>query len=46
VNLFTAFGAGTYEMTIALESGSAPIAAGTFELIDGVVPSGSPEADQ
>lgn len=41
-NLFVAFGAGTYEMTIALEANGSPIARGTFELIDTAVPSGSP----
>ncbi len=43
VNLFEAFGAGTYEMTISLEAGAAPIAAGTFELIDDAAPSTSPD---
>ncbi len=42
VNLFEAFGAGTYEMTISLEAGAAPMAAGTFELIDEPAPSASP----
>jgi hypothetical protein len=43
VNLFEAFGPGTYEMTITVESGGAPIAAGTFELIDDATPSASAE---
>jgi hypothetical protein len=41
-NLLIAFGAGTYEMTIALEANGAPIAVGTFELIDTAAPSASP----
>ncbi len=37
-NLFVAFGAGSYEMTIALEANGSPIASGTFELIDASAP--------
>jgi hypothetical protein len=41
VNLFDAFGPGTYEMHIALEAEGPPIAVGTFELI---APDTSPSA--
>jgi hypothetical protein len=41
VNLFDAFGPGTYEMHIALEPEGQPIAIGTFELI---APDASPSA--
>ncbi len=34
-NLFAAFGSGTYRMVIYLEPDGAPLAEGTFELIDG-----------
>ena len=37
----SAFGTGTYEMLIALEANGAPIAVGTFELIDTAAPSAS-----
>jgi hypothetical protein len=40
-NLFAAFGAGTYEMTIALEANGTPIAKGRFELVDTAIPSAS-----